>query len=158
MVELFADDACGVVRVHHQVPDLALLVDHADHARSVAGGPVLLPEQGGVLVEEHPRPDARHVEAVQEVLDAVLRGRVDGVRLLQLQHPLRHQLDGVLVPAPDRLQGLDELAQGLAVALLALVCAQLHEALGVHFLKGGGKEKKGNVFASNYSILLHLIR
>ena len=49
---------------------------------------VLLAKQQGVLVDEHADGDARHVEAVQEVLDAILRGRVDAVTLLQLHHTL----------------------------------------------------------------------
>ncbi len=119
MVELLTDDSCCVVRVHHQLAHPALLVDHAYDAGPLVE--VLLAKERGVLVEQHAGADARHVEAIQEVLYPGLYGRLHRLRLLELQHALRHHLHGVLMAPPHRVQRADELAQGLWVALLTLV-------------------------------------
>lgn len=45
-----------------------------------------------VLVDEHPNRNSRHVESIQEVLDAVLRVMINIMRLLKLQYALSHGL------------------------------------------------------------------
>ena len=59
-----------------------------------------------MLVDEHPNGNAGHVEAVEEVLNAVVCLLVHGVGLLQLQHALRHGLHHVRVPVANADQSL----------------------------------------------------
>ncbi len=61
-----------------------------------------------VLVDQHPNGDAAHVEAVQEVLNRVLRDRVHGPALLQLDHALGHRLDDARMPVSYLHQRLQE--------------------------------------------------
>lgn len=65
-----------------------------------------------MLVDEHADGYARHVEAVQEVLDAVVHLLVHGVGLLQLHHALRHRLHHVRVPVAHAHQRLAKPGQG----------------------------------------------
>lgn len=61
-----------------------------------------------MLVDEHPDGDSAHVEAVQEVLDAVLCSDIRLVGLLQLDYTLRHSLHYVRVTVPDFDQSVAE--------------------------------------------------
>ena len=61
-----------------------------------------------MLVHEHARGDAAHVEAVQEVLNVLVSHRVHAERLLVLHHPLSHGGHHVVVPVPHRHQRLRE--------------------------------------------------
>ena len=61
-----------------------------------------------MLVHEHARGDAAHVEAVQEVLHVLVGHGVHAERLLVLHHPLRHGGHHVVVPVPHRHQRLRE--------------------------------------------------
>lgn len=59
-----------------------------------------------VLIDERANADATHVEAIEKVLNAVLRYCVDVIRVLELENALCHRLDDGRVPIanlPHRL-------------------------------------------------------
>lgn len=76
----------------------------AREVHSVPSTPALLT----VLVDEHADGDAAEVEAVQKVLDILVGDRVIAVRVLVLQHALRHGGHHVVVAVPDGDQGVRE--------------------------------------------------
>lgn len=61
-----------------------------------------------MLVHEHACGDAAHVEAVQEVLDVLVRDGVHAKSILVLQDTLSHGGYHVVVPVPDVYQSLCE--------------------------------------------------
>lgn len=81
-----------------------------------------------VLVYEHPDRNARHVKPVEKILYAVLRVVIDVVRILQLEHALRHRLHHVAVPVPDLHQAVAEVRQGFRGHVHALELDHLVEA------------------------------
>jgi len=61
-----------------------------------------------VLVDQHADGDAAQVEAVQEVLNVLVGDRVLGEGLLVLDDSLGHGGHHLIVPVPDRHQGVRE--------------------------------------------------
>ena len=61
-----------------------------------------------VLIDKHADSDARHVEAVEEVMDAMLSRLVDRVRLTQLDDALSDRRHHVGMPVPNLDQRLTE--------------------------------------------------
>ncbi len=54
-------------------------------------------------------PDSRHVEPVEEVLNACVGRRLEGVRIFELENTPGHRLDDVGVTLLDVEEGLTEL-------------------------------------------------
>lgn len=86
-----------------------------------------------VLIDEHPDGNARHVKAVEKVLDRRLHPRLDEIvlRLLQLEDAVGHRLYHVSVPIADVNQCRAELRQVVGGWFRLLEVNHLLEALGV---------------------------
>jgi len=62
-----------------------------------------------MLGDEHAYADATEIEPIQEILDLTVEiCRFNAVRLLHLQHALRHRLDDVVVSVANLYQRVAE--------------------------------------------------
>lgn len=135
-VVLLTEEGRVLEGLHDDGLELAGGVDHADPPGVQVG--VWLEEQG-VLVDEHPHGDPRHVEPVEEVLDGHVGLVVHLVGLLELEHALRHGLHHVGVPCLDALEGLAEGEEGGPAGVGVLEGHQVPEALTVPVLEKRSK-------------------
>lgn len=85
-----------------------------------------------MLIDEHSDGDARHVEAVEEVLNRCLNARLDEIlRLLQLQNAIGHGLYNVSVSIANVNERSAELLQVLAGRLRFLKVNHFLEAFRI---------------------------
>jgi len=90
--------------VSYQRLDVAVGIDAADFAVVVG----VAAEQQSVLVDEHADADTGHVEAIEEVVDAMFHCLVDLVRFPHLDDALGHGWNDVGVPVANLHQRFTE--------------------------------------------------
>lgn len=73
------------------------------------------------LIDEHSDGYAVHIEAMQEILNAVLGLLVDRMRFFQLDHALSHRLHHVRMPVPDLDQAITEVVQHAPIVRIGLL-------------------------------------
>ena len=66
-----------------------------------------------MLVDEHTDADTRHIETIEEVVDAVFHRLIDLVWFAHLDNTFGHSWDDVGVPVPDLYQSFTEPSDSL---------------------------------------------